>query len=82
MATTASAVRTKSINLGVVINTTLVYATPTGLKLGPRGKVVPPGQLLAGLDKGTARKVRKACYRAGLHRFAAMPTPPHPVATT
>lgn len=45
-----------------------VYATPTGVKLGVRGKVIRPEGLVSELSKGPARRLRKALRRAG---FAA-----------
>jgi hypothetical protein len=50
-----------------------VYATPTGLKVGSKGRVEKGGALFARLDKGRARVLRKALRAAGLKRHAAAP---------
>ncbi len=42
-----------------------IYATPTGLRVGSRGKVQPAGPFFAGLNKGCARRIRKACRAVG-----------------
>ncbi len=42
-----------------------VFVTPTGFKLGSKGKVVSTGEFLGSLPKGEARKLRKECYKMG-----------------
>lgn len=42
-----------------------VYITPTGLKVGPRGKVQSPKEVLYSLPKGERRKVRKFARAIG-----------------
>ena len=44
---------------------TPVYATPTGLRKGAKGKVQPVGYLFATLDKGNVRRIRKAARSIG-----------------
>ena len=63
----------KSTNLGVTISGVKLYATSTGLKFGAKDRVQSPGSVYGSLDKGTARRIRKACRRAGLIRHAAAP---------
>lgn len=41
------------------------FITPTGLKLGTRGKVTAPSEFVQNLSKGDRRKIRKACHREG-----------------
>lgn len=50
-----------------------VYATPTGLKAGSRGKVQPPAAFLRVLPKSERRKLRKELHANGFVRFAATP---------
>lgn len=40
-----------------------VYETPTGLKVGAKGKVMSPFALAFSLPKGTRRQLRKAFAR-------------------
>jgi hypothetical protein len=47
------------------------YATPTGFKKGTTGRVGNPGAVYAGLNKGDARRLRKAAHAAGFVRHAA-----------
>lgn len=47
-----------------------VMATPTGLKLGSRGRVQSPGEVFGLLDKGTARKLRKELAGGGFPSHA------------
>lgn len=48
-----------------------VYVTPNGmLKIGTRGKMQPPGDLLKILPKGERRKVRKAARKMGFDHVA------------
>lgn len=47
-----------------------VFATPTGLKLGSKGKVTEPGLILGQLPKGTARRLRKTLRSNGFTRHA------------
>lgn len=43
-----------------------IYATPRGLKLGSKGRVLPAYDLMMTLiDKGVRRQVRKALRRGG-----------------
>jgi hypothetical protein len=42
-----------------------IYATATGLRVGSRGKVQPAGPFFASIDKGCARRIRKACRKVG-----------------
>jgi len=55
----------KSLNSGIDINGKTLYFTPTGLKLGVKGKVSNPCEFLTRVDKSTARKVRKFARKAG-----------------
>lgn len=52
-----------------------VFFTPTGAKLGAKGKVANTdatvGELLAKLPKGDARKLRKGLRAKGNNRLAA-----------
>ena len=50
-----------------------VYATPTGFRFGAKGKVKPASEVYSSLSKGEARKLRKAAYKAGMVKHAAMP---------
>lgn len=54
-----------------------VYATPTGLKVGSRGKVQPASSVLSSLPKGAARKIRKALRRAGYPAHASARRAPY-----
>jgi hypothetical protein len=49
------------------------YATPTGVKSGPRSKVYPAAVLVSLYNKGTARRIRKALRNAGYASHAAAP---------
>ncbi len=42
-----------------------VWVTPTGFKLGSKGKVTPTGEFLGSLSKGEARKLRKEMFKMG-----------------
>lgn len=66
----------KTVALGITINGHHLYVTPTGVKVTVRGKVEDTGSVLARVDKGTARRLRKALRRAGHHTKAAAPRPP------
>lgn len=50
-----------------------VYATPTGFRFGAKGKVTPASEVYSSLSKGEARRLRKAAYKAGMIKHAAMP---------
>lgn len=50
----------RNLNTGVTVNGKVVYCSPTGLKAGAKGKVVPAGFFYGQLSKSDARKVRKA----------------------
>lgn len=51
-----------------------VYATPTGLKAGARGRVLPAGLFLGALGtKGAARRLRKALRRMGRPDLSGAP---------
>ncbi len=65
---TATSPRVRSVKLG-----NGYYASPTGLRVGSKGKVVKDGLLLSSLEKGTARKVRKALRANGLAARAGTP---------
>lgn len=60
--------RTRHVHL-----TGMVYATPTGFKLGTRGAVVPPSVFYGSVSKSNARRVRKAARKAGFHAHASAP---------
>lgn len=47
-----------------------VYVTPTGLKVGTRGKVRTVEEVLYSLPKGERRKVRKAARALGRYDVA------------
>ncbi len=53
------------VKLGVAFDGQEFILTPKGIKRGAKGRVVPDGILLATLDKGSARRVRKALRRSG-----------------
>jgi hypothetical protein len=71
---TAARVRQTRLDVEILSSKTFhfvpVYATPTGLKWGPKGRVLPIGEALSVLSKGEARKVRKALRKAGRKDFA------------
>lgn len=48
-----------------------IGVTPNGLKIGSKGKVQEPGEVLGMLPKGEARKLRKLLNAAGHTKFAA-----------
>lgn len=49
-----------------------IYATPTGLKIGSKGKVLSAAEALKQIpDKGERRKIRKALHAAGRVDLAA-----------
>lgn len=64
--------RARSVNLGITLDGKAVYATPKGLKLGARGPVEPTQRILSETDRGNARRLRKALYRAGMVERAAL----------
>lgn len=70
MKTKTQKTRTGNINLGK-LNDKPVYLTPTGLKIGPRGKVLGVSHAYSKLNKGEARKVRKMLHAAGYVPLAA-----------
>lgn len=55
----------------LIIGGKLVILTPTGIKLGSKGKVVPAGTFFRSLGKSLARKARKAARAAGFLAHAA-----------
>ncbi len=61
------------VKLGVTFDGTEFVLTPRGIKRGAKGKVVPDALALAALDKGGARRVRKALRRSGHAGRAATP---------
>lgn len=73
MATKTTTAATKSVNLGVKIDSKAVFATPTGLKIGSTGKVIPAGDLYGTLNKGTRRALRKSLHNIGRVNDAAAP---------
>jgi len=48
-----------------------VFATPTGIKLGARGKVTSMSAAYSAMPKGESRKLRKALRAAGHYQHAA-----------
>lgn len=54
-----------------------VVVTPTGVKLGSKGRVMNTpekvGTLLGERSKGEARKIRKTLFKAGKKALAAAP---------
>lgn len=52
-------------NLNVQIDGKSLFATPTGLRMGSKGKVVAPGNLFGVLSKSESRQIRKALRRVG-----------------
>lgn len=48
-----------------------IYVTPTGLKYGNKGKVMPAGCVLGSMNKGEARRVRKVLRTLGRTQHAA-----------
>lgn len=65
----------KTKNIGIELDGKTLYVTPTGLKLGAKGKVLDTSELYRSLDKGQTRKIRKALrangegHKAGLSRI-------------
>jgi len=49
----------------VKVDNKVVCVAATGLKIGTKGKVTDPGQVISLLDKGTARRLRKQLFRLG-----------------
>lgn len=47
-----------------------LYATRLNLRWGARGKVQSATQIFASLDKGEARKARKALFKLGFRKHA------------
>lgn len=61
-----------TINTGVKIGRSHVYVLPSGLKIGKRGLVVRDvTSVLQMVDKGSARRIRKALRAQGLGEMAA-----------
>lgn len=60
----------KAVVVGEV-NGRQLYVSPNGLRFTSKGKVAEAGHVLSALDKGTARRVRKACRKAGYTGHAA-----------
>lgn len=58
----------------IELNGNKLFATPTGIKVGAKGKVQPPAAFLATLSKGERRKVRQAGRAIGRHDIC---TPHH-----
>lgn len=50
-----------------------VYVTPTGFKVGSRGRVAAPATVYATLPKSERRKLRKAARSGGFKAHAAAP---------
>jgi hypothetical protein len=61
------------LSLDVRVSEKLVYATPTGLRLNSKGRVLPDGIFLGTVPKGTARAIRKALRSSGLTGRAGTP---------
>jgi hypothetical protein len=61
----------KTINSGIEVLSKTLYITPTGLKMGARGKVLEPSTFFSSVDKSTARKVRKTLRRNGKAHMAS-----------
>jgi hypothetical protein len=61
----------KCVCVGYVADTLKVYATPTGLKAGSKGRVSPPSDFYTYCTKSEARRIRKRCRALGLTRHAA-----------
>lgn len=57
----------------IMVNGRNLYATPTGFKLTYRGTVIPASALYGTLDKGQARRVRKAVRSLGRIDLASAP---------
>ena len=57
--------RVRAVPLQVEVEGREVFATPTGVKLSSRGRVLSAGELFGVLPKGEARRIRKALRRAG-----------------
>lgn len=74
-ATTTPKASKNSAPLGVTLNGKPLFATPTGVKIGPRGKVTPDAEIFGVLDKGARRKVRKALRAAGFGERASQKYP-------
>lgn len=49
----------------VQVNSGSYWATPTGVKVAAKGKVLDAGMVYSSLSKGDARKLRKALRAAG-----------------
>lgn len=48
-----------------------IYLTPTGFKLGSRGKVITADELYRQLSKGNRRKARKFARKNGYNSHAS-----------
>lgn len=46
-------------------NNLTVYAHPTGIRVGTKGRVLPPKEALAPLTKRDRRKIRQLLHKAG-----------------
>ena len=55
----------------IKVNGKTTFITPTGFKLGSKGKVVPAGNFLGTLTKSEARKLRKTAHANGFKQHAA-----------
>lgn len=54
-----------------------VYGTPNGIRVGSKGHVIAPSFVFGKLNKGNARKLRKALRAAGFNGHAAQPREVH-----
>lgn len=64
--------KTTSINTGVKIGRSHVYTLPTGIRIGKQGRITRDvTSVLQEVDKGSARRIRKALRAQGLTEMAA-----------
>lgn len=57
----------------IIVGKDTYYATPTGIKASSRAPVVRPEYAYARLQKGPARRLRKALRNAGFTGHASRP---------
>jgi len=78
---TTTTTKARARKLVTLPDGTAVYCTAKGLRLGARGAFRPDADVLgvlAALDKGMARRVRKALRAAGMAARAATPSTARP----
>lgn len=59
------------MSTNLTISGKTIFLTPTGVKLGSKGKVQPTTDLINSMTKGERRKFRKTAYAYGYFTHAS-----------